>query len=101
MNFLKNLDILLFSRKMTRSDLARAIDISPSTINSWYNRSCEGVTLKNLIKISNYFNISLDDLVNGETFTPATNNDNLSKDEIAQLKRILAYYDKLGGGLNV
>lgn len=97
MRFLENLEVLLFTHHMTRSDLARAINLSPSTINSWFNRSCENVSLKSLVAISEYFNITLDELVNGNEIT--VHNDSLSKEEIAQLKRLLAYYDKLGGGL--
>lgn len=97
MRFLNNLDELLHKNKMTRTDLARAINIAPSTVNSWFARSSDGVSLKTLVAISKYFNISLDDLVNGDLAAPA-NTDNLSKEEVAQLKRLLAYAENLGGG---
>lgn len=74
MRFLYNLDYLLFINKMSRSELARRISIAPSTINSWYSRDYKGITLKNLLKLSNCFDVSLEDLVNGDmralTFSP-------------------------------
>jgi len=54
---------------MKRADLARAIDIAPSTINSWYARGSEKVNIKVLKDIAAYFNISLEVLINGNTFT--------------------------------
>ena len=103
MNFLNNLDYLLKLNRMSRSDLGRAVSISPSTINSWFNRSSDGVALKSLVDIANYFNISLDILVNSadiakdmtkaeekrviEIANPFTDN------EVKQIKRILKYYE--------
>ena len=110
MNFLENLDYLLKANNMTRSDLARALNMSPSTINSWFNRSCDGVALKSLVEISKYFAVSLDTLVNGddiEDYVPiheikVTNPSPFNEREIAQLKRLVKYYEMLndkGGGL--
>lgn len=103
MNFLNNLDYLLKLNRMSRSDLGRAVSISPSTINSWFNRSSDGVALKSLVDIANYFNISLDILVNSadiakdmtkaeekrviEIANPFTDN------EVKQIKRLLKYYE--------
>lgn len=98
MNFLKNLDYLLYSSHMSRSDLGRAIDIAPSTINSWFTRSSDGVALKSLVKISEYFNVTLDDLVNSDLAAAPASDNKLSEKEVAQVKRLLAYYEGLGGG---
>lgn len=68
-DFLTNLDLLLKSNGMKRADLARAIDVAPSTINSWYARGSEKVNIKVLKAIANYFNVSLEVLINGDTFT--------------------------------
>lgn len=54
--------------RINRSELARACNLSTSTVNSWWNRSCENISLQTLMKLANYFNISLEELVNG----PAT-----------------------------
>ena len=63
MNFLNNLTELLKEKNMSRRELANKIGISPSTINSWYSRGCENVTLINLNKIARFFDITLDELV--------------------------------------
>lgn len=99
MRFLENLDILLYRNKLTRSDLARAAGLSPSTVNAWFNRSCENVSLKSLVEIAQYFNVTLDDLVNGDLSAPAPA-ESLTNDEVAQLKRLLAYAEKMERGGN-
>lgn len=45
-DFLTNLDLLLKSNGMKRADLARAIDVAPSAINSWYARGSEKINIK-------------------------------------------------------
>lgn len=69
MDFLTNLDLLLKSNDMKRADLARAINVAPSTINSWYARGSEKVNIKVLKDIAAFFNISLEVLINGDTLT--------------------------------
>lgn len=69
MDFLTNLEILLQNNNMKRADLARAIGIAPSTINSWYARGSEKVSIKVLKDIATYFNVSLEVLINGDTIT--------------------------------
>lgn len=54
---------------MKRSDLARAINVAPSTINSWYARGSENISIKVLKDIAQYFNISLEVLINGNSIT--------------------------------
>lgn len=66
MGLLENLDKMLEHRKMSRTELAKAIGIAPSTINSWYSRGYENVTLKTLLKVSAYFNVSIEELVNDD-----------------------------------
>ena len=68
-DFLTNLEILLKSNNMKRADLARAINVAPSTINSWYARGSEKVNIKVLKDIAVYFNVSLEVLINGDTLT--------------------------------
>ena len=63
MNLLKNLDYLLRVNHLTRAQLSRELNISPSTINTWFSKGCENISLRFLIKISEYFGISIDDLV--------------------------------------
>lgn len=65
MNFLKNLDALLESQNLSRAELGRRLNIAPSTINSWYSKGCDNVSLRFIVKIAEYFNVTIDDLVNG------------------------------------
>lgn len=63
--FLNNLEMLMIKKNINRSELARGLGMSTSAVNSWWNRSCENISLQTLIKISNYFDITLEELVNG------------------------------------
>lgn len=64
--FLENLDYLLKSNNMSRSDLAKAVKISSATITLWYKGNYENISLSILRRITNYFNITLDDLVDND-----------------------------------
>ncbi len=66
MNFIKNLDYLLEKKEMKKSDLAREINVAPSTISAWYSGKYEKVSLQVLKKLSNYFNVTMDELVNDD-----------------------------------
>ena len=63
MNLLKNLDYLLRVNNLTRAQLSRELNIAPSTINTWFSKGCENISLRFLIKLSEYFGVSIDDLV--------------------------------------
>ena len=71
-DFLENLDFLLKNNDMRRADLARAINIPQSTINSWYARGSEKVNITILKDIAAYFNVSLEELINGKPYTSIT-----------------------------
>lgn len=94
MRFIENLDYLLRVNNMSRSELARAINIAPSTVNAWFNRSCDGVALKSLVEIANYFDVTLDDLVNGENLQDKTAKIlPFSELEMETLRRIIKRYE--------
>lgn len=65
MNILDNLDMLLNEKKLSKRKFAFEINVSPSTVHSWYQRGFENISLDYLVKISNYFNITIDELVYG------------------------------------
>lgn len=76
MEFLKNLELLMASYNMNRSEVARACGLSTSTVNSWWNRGCENVSLQTLIKLSKCFHCTIEELVHGEpesSYTFTTN----------------------------
>ena len=64
MQFLHNLEKLMAEKNMNKSDLARACGLSTSTVNSWWNRSCENISLPTIMKIARYFNVTIEELVN-------------------------------------
>ena len=66
MDFLKNLDNLLKINDMKRVDLARAIGVAPSTINSWFSRNSGNINITALKDIAAYFDVSLEVLINGD-----------------------------------
>lgn len=76
MHLLENLTILMKQKNINRTELAREIGIAPSTVNSWYNRSYENISLKTLLKLSKFFNKTIEELVHGNmckvTFTEKT-----------------------------
>ena len=82
-------------KKLNRTELAKAIGIAPSTINSWYSRGCENVTLKALLKVANYFSISIEELVHGKSVKEITfSSKDFSENE---LKAILDFSEFLKG----
>lgn len=91
MNFLINLDYLLAVNKMSRSELARKINIAPSTINAWYTKDYRGITLKNLVKLSKCFDVTIEDLVNGDIRSLSFTSDNYSDSELKALKDFSDY----------
>ena len=86
MNFLINLDYLLAVNRMSRSELARKINIAPSTINAWYTKDYRGITLKNLVKLSKCFDVTIEDLVNGDIRSLSFTSDNYSDSELKAIK---------------
>lgn len=66
MEFLTNLERFMASYNMNRSEVARACGLSTSTVNSWWNRGCDNISLQTLLKLSKAFNCTLEELVHGE-----------------------------------
>lgn len=62
--FLERFDNLLKNKKISRNKLAKDLNISESTIRSWYNGSVPA--LDKVYKISQYFAIPIDFLVGNE-----------------------------------
>jgi len=91
LNFLYNLDYLLHINKMSRAELARTIGIAPSTINAWYTKDYKGITLKNLIKLSNCFEVTIEDLVNGDINALLFTSDNYTESELKAIKDFSDY----------
>lgn len=77
------------AKGISRRKLASECGISPSAVNSWFNRSAENISLPTLKKLSEYFGISIEELVYGKkpqreiTFSGNTYSD----DELKQIKQ--------------
>ena len=65
MIFRKNLKLLLQTHKMSNYALAKKLGTSESTIANWLN-GVSSPKMESLIKMSEIFNISIDDMVKRE-----------------------------------
>ncbi len=63
MFFNSNIKHLRQQRKKTQDEVARALGISRSTLNSYENGSVQNPTLEALVRFSRYYKISIDTLV--------------------------------------
>lgn len=77
MGFTEKLDILLKSNKMNKNMLSKETGIPYTTIDSFYKKGADNIKLSNLKKIADYFDVSLDYLVDDNIPTDA----NKSKDD--------------------
>ena len=67
MDFLNNLEKKMNEKNLNKSQLAKGMGVAPSTVNSWFNRSAENITLKTLKKLADFLDCSIDSLVYGDT----------------------------------
>ena len=70
---------LIFERKIKQNKLAKELNITPSNLNKYVNESIEP-NIETLIKLANYFNVSLDYLCENEQ------NTNLTKQQLELLE---------------
>ena len=85
MNILDNLDMLLNEKNLSKRKFAFEINVSPSTVHSWYQRGFENISLDYLLKISNYFGITIDELVYGRK------EKNIYEEKLEELIQYLEY----------
>ena len=94
MAFTDNLQALMSAKGISRRKLAKECGISPSAVNSWFNRSAENISFQTLKKLSDYFGISIEELVHGKqrrreiTFSSNTYTD-AELDQITQFAHFL------------
>lgn len=95
--FLVNLDKLLESQGISKNEFSKKVGIAPSTISSWYNKGYENISLKTLIKLSEYFNISLDELIFGNSKSESKKLNDCYKEDlyaINEISKLLKNYKK-------
>ena len=95
MEFLKNLDRLMSSRNINKTNLAKACGISVAAVNSWWNRGYENISMKTLIKLSKYFNCTIDEIVYGKPKQTITYTSNEFSEEELKLINMYANYLKV------
>ena len=89
MAFTDNLQAPMSAKGISRRRLAKECGISPGAVNGWFNRSAENISLPTLKKLSDYFGISIEELVHGTktrhelVFT----SDTYTEDELNQIKQ--------------
>ncbi|MCO7128240.1 helix-turn-helix transcriptional regulator [Sporolactobacillus shoreicorticis] len=67
MTFTEKLDLLMKEKGITRAGLAKGSGVPYTTIVNFYEKGSENIKLSTLKKLSNYFNVSLDYLVNDKS----------------------------------
>lgn len=63
-NFSNNLKVLRKEYKLSQDDLASHLNLSSKTISSWEKGRSEP-KINMLLKLSDYFNVTLDELIKG------------------------------------
>ena len=95
--FLVNLDKLIEKEGISKNEFSKKVGIAPSTISSWYNKGYENISLKTLIKLSEYFDISLDELIFGDSRTESKELSDCYKEDlyaINEIRKLLNNYKK-------
>lgn len=93
---IKNLKALRTQRGISQRDLAEVIMVSQQSINKYENHNVEP-DIQTLIKIADYFNVSLDYLVGREFCSKSITQDqiNVSREELFTAKSVLEKVIKL------
>ena len=87
MPFTDNLRALMSAKGVSRRKLAADTGISPSAVNSWFNRSAENISLPTLLKLSEYFGVTIEELVHGTPQQEITfSNRVFTDDELAEIQ---------------
>lgn len=66
MGMIEKLDYLMAQRKMNKNILSKETGIPYTTIDGYYKRGTDNIKLSNLKKISEFFNVTLDYLVDDD-----------------------------------
>lgn len=70
--FLETLTTLMNNRGLSKAQLAKDSGIPYTTIDGFYKKGCENIKLSTLQKLANYFDVTLDYLINGNNFILST-----------------------------
>ncbi len=93
-NLSKNIKFLRQQRKLTQEDIANVVGKARSLISAWESDDRD-ITTEDIIKLSNFFNVSMDDLV-GKNLQLSKQDDSFDELELlfSKNKDILTDEDK-------
>lgn len=77
MNFTEKLSYLIKKEGMTRKQFAEAVGISYSTIDNWYKRSYENMSVTSLSVICRFFDVTMESMVYDDMEIRQVNHDSL------------------------
>jgi len=70
MDFIEKIELLMKERNINRAELSRGSDVPYTTIVNFYEKGVDNIKLSTLKKLSDYFNCSLDYLVDDSVSEP-------------------------------
>ena len=91
MGFTNKLDFLMKQRGITKAALSKEANIPYTTIDSFYKKGTDNVKLSTLLKLSTYFNCTIDYLVkdekkgNTELIVEMFSQDNFTQQELEKI----------------
>ena len=99
MTFTSKLDDLMDKRKINKSILSKESGIPYTTIDGFYKKGTDNIKLSTLRKLAEYFNCSLDYLVDDEieessrpvTIAAHLDSDTLTQDELDDVARYIEF----------
>ena len=92
MAFCDNLRALMSAKGVSRRKMASDCGISPSAVNSWFNRSEENISLPTLLKLSEYFGVTIEELVHGTPQREITFSNRIYTDEELEEIQLFAQF---------
>lgn len=91
MDFLEKLDFLMKRYELNKRSLSRKSEIPYTTIDNWYKRGYENLTLPTLRKLASYFNTTLDYWFLDEITDPNYGKSSGFKVEYTEMEHIKKY----------
>ena len=94
-NILNNLEYLMAKNNLTKSSLAKLLELSNSTVYSWWSRGTDNISISTLIKLSRLFNTTMDRLVLGSEsleISEELNSNSKDTEAINEKKNLLKKY---------
>lgn len=92
---IQNLRTIRVQRKKTQSDIAKLTGFNQTYVSKWENGEREP-DIATLIKLANYFNVSLDELVGNQTASKeSANEQDFSPAKKEAMNKLLACNDRM------